>query len=346
MMADWRPSRKSPPTARGSEWRNAAPQRTNITASCSQRLSQRGYRSAIQPASGAKINMLNVHHLELFYYVARCEGIVAACRQIPYGIQQPAVSAQVARLEEDLGARLFERRPFRLTPAGKALYDFIAPFFGRLSEVEDIVKGKMSRVIRLAGFTEAMREHVPVLLAKLRERFPGLKVTLQEINQRGAEQLIAQGDADLAIMVLESKLPPGFHSVTLARLPLCLLVPADQPYSRTADLLISLPPHELLPRLFQKELIRRNLVWRTSMETSSQDSVSNYVRNGLGAGLAVQTPDLQRDPGFRVLPLSGFPSLPIGIFWRGKLGEIAQVFVDELAERARQIFGKAESGRV
>ena len=88
---------------------------------------------------------------------------MAACRQIPYGIQQPAVSAQVARLEEDLGVRLFDRRPFRLTPAGKALYDFIAPFFGRLSEVEDIVKGKMSRVIRLAGFTEAMREHVPVL---------------------------------------------------------------------------------------------------------------------------------------------------------------------------------------
>jgi hypothetical protein len=28
--------------------------------------------------------MLNVHQLELFYYVARCEGIVAACRQIPY----------------------------------------------------------------------------------------------------------------------------------------------------------------------------------------------------------------------------------------------------------------------
>jgi DNA-binding transcriptional LysR family regulator len=95
-------------------------------------------------------------------------------------------------------------------PLISALYDFIAPFFGRLSEVEDIVKGKLSRVIKLAGFSEAMREHGPVLLAKLRERFPGLKVTLQEIDQRGAEQLIAQGDADLAIMVLESKLPPGF----------------------------------------------------------------------------------------------------------------------------------------
>ena len=256
--------------------------------------------------------MLNVHHLELFYYVARCEGIVAACRQIPYGIQQPAVSAQVARLEEDLGARLFERRPFRLTPAGKALYEFIAPFFGRLNEVEEIVKGKLSQVIRLAGFTEAMREHVPILLAKLRQRFPGLKVTLQEIDQRGAEHLIAQGEADLAIMVLESKLPPGFRSITLARLPLCLLVSADQPYRRAAELLrdgaagkvplVSLPPHELLSRLFQKEMVQRNLVWRTAMETSSQDSVAIYVRNGLGAGLAVQTPELQRASGLRALP--------------------------------------------
>ena len=38
---------------------------------------------------------MNVHHLELFYYVARFGGIGAAVRNIPYGIQQPAVSAQV-----------------------------------------------------------------------------------------------------------------------------------------------------------------------------------------------------------------------------------------------------------
>jgi hypothetical protein len=87
-------------------------------------------------------------------------------------------------------------------------------------------------------------------------------------------------------------------------------------------------------------MIRRNIVWRTAMETSSQDSVPNYVRNGLGAGLAVQTPDLRHDSGLRVLPLSGFPSLPIGVFWRGKLGEIAQVFVDESVDRAKRIFGK------
>ena len=38
---------------------------------------------------------MNIHHLELFYYVARHGGITEAVRNIPYGIQQPAVSGQV-----------------------------------------------------------------------------------------------------------------------------------------------------------------------------------------------------------------------------------------------------------
>ena len=61
---------------------------------------------------------MNVHHLELFYYVAKHGGIMPAVRNIPYGIQQPAVSAQVAQLEEFLGATLFQRRPFALTAEG------------------------------------------------------------------------------------------------------------------------------------------------------------------------------------------------------------------------------------
>ena len=69
--------------------------------------------------------------------------------------------------------------------------------------------------------------------------------------------------------------------------------------------LISLPPHEMLSRLFQKEMARRKIVWRTAMQTSSQDLVSVYVRNGLGAGLAVQTPESQPESGLRLLPLSG-----------------------------------------
>ena len=58
---------------------------------------------------------MNVHHLELFYYVARYGGISRAVRRMPYGIQQPAVSSQLLLLEQDLGKKLFERIPFRLS---------------------------------------------------------------------------------------------------------------------------------------------------------------------------------------------------------------------------------------
>lgn len=38
---------------------------------------------------------MNPHHLELFYHVAKSKGVSRAVRQMPYGIQQPSVSAQV-----------------------------------------------------------------------------------------------------------------------------------------------------------------------------------------------------------------------------------------------------------
>ncbi len=288
---------------------------------------------------------MNVHHLELFYYVAKYEGIVAACRHIPYGIQQPAVSAQVAQLEADLGVRLFERRPFRLTDAGQALHDFAAPFFGRLKETELLLRGTMARRIRLAGLTEVMRDHVPSLLEKLRGKFPGLQVTLTEIDQRGAEQLIQRGEADLAITVLESKLPPGFRSITVAKLPICLVVPADSPYRQAADALragaagelplIGLPAHERLSRLFAAEMSRRKRQWKIGLEVSSSELVTTYVRHKLGAGLMVRRPGAKDDAHVRFLMLKGFPALPIGIFWRGKLGEVAELFLEGLKERAK-----------
>ena len=80
---------------------------------------------------------MNIHHLELFYYVARHGGISEAVRNMPYGLQQPAMSAQVIQLEEFLGLPLFQRRPFALTPAGEELYAFIQPFFENLNATAD-----------------------------------------------------------------------------------------------------------------------------------------------------------------------------------------------------------------
>src|SRR2546430_2914550 len=104
---------------------------------------------------------MNIHHLELFYYVARHGGITEAVRNIPYGIQQPAVSGQVAQLEEDLGTTLFQRRPFALTAEGEKLYKFIAPFFSNLNSITlELQNGKTQR-IRVGASTTVLRDHLP-----------------------------------------------------------------------------------------------------------------------------------------------------------------------------------------
>src|SRR5436190_240014 len=105
--------------------------------------------------------MLNVHHLELFYYVARSGGITAALREIPYGIQQPAVSLQMAQLEDSVGTQLFVRRPFSLTPAGREIYEFITPFFSGLPQLTARVRGQAAQQLCLAASGLVMRDHFP-----------------------------------------------------------------------------------------------------------------------------------------------------------------------------------------
>ena len=95
---------------------------------------------------------MNIHHLELFYYVAKHGGIMPAVRNIPYGIQQPAVSAQVAQLEEHLGVTLFQRRPFSLTRQGTELYEFIRPFFENLTPMAEKLRGGIAQHLTTRPF--------------------------------------------------------------------------------------------------------------------------------------------------------------------------------------------------
>ena len=126
---------------------------------------------------------MNIHHLELFYYVARHGGITEAVRNIPYGIQQPAVSGQVAQLEEFLGVVLFQRRPFELTAAGDKLYKFIAPFFSNLDKMAAELQGGKTQHLRIGASAVVLREHLPSLFQDMRRKYPGLRVSLRELAE-------------------------------------------------------------------------------------------------------------------------------------------------------------------
>ena len=121
---------------------------------------------------------MNIHHLELFYYVARHGGVSAAARHIPYGIQQPAISAQVIQLEDDLGTPLFHRRPFQLTKAGEELFRFIEPFFGGLEDMGSRLRGGTEVRLRIGAPETVQREYLPGLLQTLRTRQPKLTFSL------------------------------------------------------------------------------------------------------------------------------------------------------------------------
>jgi len=166
---------------------------------------------------------MNIHHLQLFYHVAKHGSIAAAVRNMPYGIQQPAVSGQIARLEEALGAKLFNRRPFSLLPAGVDLFEFIKPFFDDVEKVAGRIRGA-SQQLRVAAPSIVLHDYVPELLLRVRRHFPIFRLRLHEAARADAERLLQAGEIDLAITVIDGKRRSEIHSRPLLELPLVLLV--------------------------------------------------------------------------------------------------------------------------
>lgn len=291
--------------------------------------------------------MLNIHHLELFYYVARAGGITAGLRLIPYGIQQPAVSAQLGKLEESLGTKLFHRRPFSLTPAGHDVFEHIAPFFGNLAQLTGRVRQQAVQQLRLAASASVLREHLPALLKTLERQTPGLSVTLREAAQPAAERMLREHEIDLAVVLIEAKPGPGVRCEPLLKVPMVLLVDAASPFRSAADVfravkqepppLIALPKREHLTQVFQKELARRKLTWATRIETSSLELIEAYVGHGFGVGLSLNIPGRTPVADVRELPLRGFPALNFGALSSGRMPAPAEAFLELARSRAREL---------
>lgn len=70
-----------------------------------------------------KWNGMNLHALRIFTNVAKLGGITAAANSML--LSQPAVTIQIRKLENEIGAKLIEGkgRGIQLTPEGKFLYE-------------------------------------------------------------------------------------------------------------------------------------------------------------------------------------------------------------------------------
>lgn len=289
---------------------------------------------------------MNIHHLELFFYVAKHGGISKALRHIPYGIQQPAVSGQMLQLEESLGLRLFERTPFSLTPQGKELFTYIQPFFEGLDPLESKLRQSSAPMLRIAASDLVLRDHLPSLFSDLRKTQPGLRFELRSGYQQQMVAWVQDREVDVAICPVEGKPPARCKHLLLAEIAPVLLVAKNSPWQsaselwslkRLAEPLIALPEEEVLSRLFQKGLKALGVVWPTAIAAGSLETISTYVSNGYGIGLSVDAPEVVGGlKGVRVLPLPHFEPLRLMALWTGGGNAASELVLETLMHKAER----------
>lgn len=154
-------------------------------------------------------NQLELRHFTYFLAVAEELHFRKAAEKL--FISQPGLSRQIKQMEEILETQLFERdkKKVSLTPAGHFLKKEVSYVLNHLTNVERQLKllGEGNRgELRIGFLGSAMQEVVPNLLLKIRDTYPGVKTSLEELSNT------AQVDA-----VLNDGLDIGF--VRLARVP-------------------------------------------------------------------------------------------------------------------------------
>ena len=290
--------------------------------------------------------MLNPHHLELFYYVARHGGISAAVRHIPYGIQQPAVSLQIVRLEETLNTTLFHRRPFALTDAGEKLFAHVRPFFEGLPSVEEQLRIGQASQLRIGAAEIFQREHLPAVLSRLQTEVPELRVTLRTGTLPQFVECLRNGELDVALGVHSGKPPTGVKSIPLGQFFPALLCKTSLRLKSAEEIwaldriphpLLALPAHEPLSRAFADGLAQRGLAWEPAMELGSLQLVERYAQEGLGIGLTFSIEGKKPPTGMRLLPLPDFPPLTIAILWNGIPSPLKTVFTEATVATAKKV---------
>jgi DNA-binding transcriptional LysR family regulator len=255
----------------------------------------------------------------------------------------------MSKLEEALGVKLFNRRPFSLSPAGVELFQFIEPFFANLDGIAGKIHGKASPQLRIAAPSIALHDYIPGILQRVRAKFPSYRLNLYEAVQPDAEKLLQALEIDIAVTIIERKPRPGLHSRPLLELPLVLLVRKNSRITDARELwrqdridetLITFQRTETICLLFQQGLKALGVEWFSGIEVNSTGLIECYVANGFGIGLTVAVPGAKVSPHVRRIPLDDFPRVTVGALWGGKLSPIGRHFLDELEARAGEIAAK------
>ncbi|WP_085488156.1 LysR family transcriptional regulator [Paraburkholderia susongensis] len=223
------------------------------------------------------------------------------------GLTQSAVSAQMQRLEEELGFQLFDRtgRSATLNEAGRdtlALAEEIMTLYARLSERG--AGAAESGMLRVGAIASAQVSLLADALARFRDDRPGWRIRVVPGVSLGLLGQVDSGELDLAVIIKPPfALPSELEWRTLAAEPFVLLAPKKLARSGRSwrELLRSEPfirydRTSFGGRLVERFLRRARLAVHDAIELDELQAIVQLVARGMGVALIPDTAGLGKWP--------------------------------------------------
>ena len=212
-------------------------------------------------------------------------------------VAQPSLSKQVQVLEKELGAPLFNRARgnVTLTPAGEALLPLARRILADVEtarrEVQDLTGLRRGRV-RLGATPSLCTGLLPDVLARFRDRFPGIALEIEEGGSRDLVGQLATGSLDLALIILRPQArDPALTTTPILREHLVLASAAGRPTRpmtvaelRDVPLVMFREGYDLRD-VTVAACRREGFEPRYVVEGGEMDAVLRFVQAGLGAAV-------------------------------------------------------------
>jgi DNA-binding transcriptional LysR family regulator len=148
--------------------------------------------------------------LRYFFEVVRCRSIRRASERLH--IAPSAISRQIAKLESELKAPLFERHVngLALTEAGRIVAEYAsnsAKHLDRLrGAIDDITHLRRGHVV-IATVEAMVEDFLPRCLAGFHEKYPGITATVNVVGTQDVADAVVSGDADIGLAFNADKRP-------------------------------------------------------------------------------------------------------------------------------------------
>jgi len=261
---------------------------------------------------------MQFQQLQYFVAVAETRHFTRAADLVH--VAQPSLSQQIKALERELGADLFlrARGNITLTDAGEALLPLarriLADADTARHEVLELVQLRSGR-IRLGATPSLCTGLLPDVLRAFHDRYPGIRLLIEEGGSHDLVRELARGALDLALVVLPLPTPsPALTTVELLREDLVVVSSPEAPApGRGRTVRISDLEGERLV-MFRHGYDLRELTVAAcraegfepdfAVEGGEMDAVLGFVRAGLGVAVVPRMVATKSGRGLRVTPLA------------------------------------------